>query len=174
MRPMTLLASVVFPSLFLATFQVGCSSDSSSNSPAPTPYDSGTVTVPEAGAGPSSVKIVVVGKGTVSSFTDLAGPDAGPPAVNCTAAGGACTAAQGIVLDANAQEGDPYANPPVGDWVFAGWTTPGGEAGIVIDPTNYLTITSGILGPITATFVPSNPPMPMPAPAPAPSDAGTD
>lgn len=174
MRPMTLLASVVFPSLVLATFLVGCSSDSSSSSPALTPYDSGTVSVPEAGASPTAVKIIVVGKGTVSSFTDLAGPDAGPPAVNCTATGGACTAAQGIVLDANAQEGDPYANPPVQDWVFAGWTTPGGEGGIVIDPTNYLTITSGILGPITATFVTSSPPMPTPAPTPMPMDAGTD
>jgi hypothetical protein len=157
MRPMTLLASVVFPSLVLAAVQVACSSDNSSN-PTPTPFDSGAIAVPEASVGAGPVTIIVKGKGTVVSdeakptATGYAGPDGAAPVVNCTSAGGACTAPQGIVLYALPQAGSTGVTPAVPSWVFSGWSVAGGEGGATIANDTNLTITPGVGSPVTATF----------------------
>ena len=155
MRPMTLLASVVFPSMLLATLQVACSSDNGGNS-TQTPFDSGTIVAPEASVAAGSVTIVVVGKGLVVSDDGVphdggpngfAGPDGGSPAVDCSSSGGACSAPQGTVL---------YAVPAPYN-VFAGWSVGGGEGGAAtIASDNNLTITPGVGGPVTATFVPAS------------------
>ena len=93
MRPMTLLASVFFTSLAMATFQVACSSGNSSSSSL-TPFDSGVPNVPEASAAtPGPVTVTVVGKGyivssdgvpvTTGGVNGFAGVDGGAPVVDC-------------------------------------------------------------------------------------------
>jgi len=148
MRPMTVLASALFPSLLLATLQVGCSSDDNSTT-TQTPFDSGGVTVPEAAANPGTVTITVVGKGYVVSADGVqqdggpngfVGADGGAPTIDCAtgATGANCTAAQGTTL---------YAYPSPAN-VFLGWSV----AGNVISTDTNIVITSGVGSPLTATF----------------------
>jgi len=176
MRPMTLLASVVYPSLVLATLQVACSSDSTSPATL-TPFDSGTFPVPAPAVPAGAVTLTVVGKGgtVVSSdgFPSDGGPngyrgvDGGSPEVDCVApAQGACTATQGTVL---------YANPTTG-YVFSGWAVQGAEGGAIISTDNNLTVSPGI-GNLTATFVAASngadaAPPPPPPPVPDAGGAG--
>ena len=105
MRPMTLLASALFPSLILAVLQTGCSSDDNSNTTVTyPPFDSGTVVVPAAPAKAGTVTVTVVGKGAVvssdgrlegSKNNGFVGADGGAPVVDCP---GACTVAQGTTV----------------------------------------------------------------------------
>jgi hypothetical protein len=148
MRPMTVMASVFFTSLVVATVEVGCSSDDSST-PAPTPFDSGTPPVPEASVGAGSVTVTVSGPGYVVSSdgtpsdggpNGFVGPDGGAPTVDCP---GSCTAAQGLYL---------YAVPVQGN-MFAGWSVVGAEGGATISTSSSLQITPAIGTPLTATFV---------------------
>jgi hypothetical protein len=150
MRPMTLLASVLFTSLVVATVEVGCSSDDNSNQ-ALTPFDSGTVTTPEASVGAGPVTIAVVGGGVVVSAdgtpqdggpNGFVGADGGSPIVDCPSS---CTAPQGIVL---------YAVPTQGN-VFYAWSVQGSEGGAVTSTNNSIQVSAGTGTPLTATFVPN-------------------
>jgi hypothetical protein len=142
--------------LVLATFalagalELGCSSDdSASSSPAPGPYDSGQVVVPEAGPAPvSEVTVQTQGQGTV--YSDGANLlDSGKTgAVTCAPGGPAseCTASIEMTL---------YAVPSA-QWVFAGWTTTGLDAGKMLSesPSAAYTITDATPSPLIAVFVP--------------------
>ena len=158
MRPMTVLASALFPSLLLATLQVGCSSDDNSTTTL-TPFDSGGVNVPEASSNAGSVTITVVGKGYVvssdgipveagaSNPSGFIGADGGPT-VDCTQGStSGCTAPQGSTL---------YVYPLQG-YTFAGWSGSESEAGGGFtngDPD--IQILPSTPSPLTATFVVQN------------------
>jgi hypothetical protein len=148
MRPMTVMASVFFASLVVATVEVGCSSDDSST-PATTPYDSGSPPATEASVSAGSVTVAVSGPGFIVSGdgtpsdggpNGFIGPDGGAPMVDCP---GTCTAPQGITL---------YAVPVQGN-MFAGWSVIGAEGGATISTSDSLQITPAIGTPLTATFV---------------------
>jgi hypothetical protein len=166
MRPMTLLASALFPSMLLAAVQIGCSSDDSSNSTVVnTPFDSGAVIVPASPARPGAVTLLVSGKGEVVSSdgklegtqnNGFAGIDGGAPIVDCP---GACSAGQGTILYA-------YATSTGGDNVFLGWSVAGGE---VISTDLSYTVSSWTQSPLTATFGPGGGPVTPPTPV---ADAG--
>jgi hypothetical protein len=162
MRPMTLLASVLFTSLVAATaiVEVGCSSDDNSNT-ANTPFDSGNPITPEASAGPGSVTVAVACPAGVASCgvvvsadgtpqdggpNGFVGADGGSPLVDCAANAGACIAPQGTTLYTYAVQG----------FTLVGWTVPveGGIATISTDTS--LQITAGTGSPLTATFATAN------------------
>jgi hypothetical protein len=156
MRPMTLLASALFPSMLLAAVQIGCSSsDDSSNQVVNTPFDSGTVVVPASPARAGNVTITVSGKGEVVSAdgkldgtknNGFIGVDGGSPLVDCP---GACAATQGTIVYA-------YPTETGGDNVFLGWSVAGGE---VISTDLSYTISSWTQSPLTATFGPGGAPV---------------
>jgi hypothetical protein len=147
MRSVIALGSVLFSStLIVAAAQTGCSS-SSTPPAALTPFDSGTPTVPAAGAAPGSVTVTVVGKGYVVS-ADGVPADGGPNGFMVSPDGGvdcpgACTAGQATVL---------YAIPVPGNQ-FAGWSVMAdGGSSVISTATNYV-ISAGTGSPLTATFV---------------------
>ena len=158
MRPMTLLASVLFTSLVAATaiVEVGCSSDDSSNA-GTKPFDSGSPSTPEAAAGPGNVTVAVLCPAGVTKCgaivsgdgvpqdggpNGFVGPDGGAPLVDCAASGGACTAPQGTTVFAAAAQGFAFVQ-----WFIA---VDGGSATFTTDDT--VTITAATGTPLTAQF----------------------
>jgi hypothetical protein len=147
---MTLLASVLFTSLVVATVEVGCSSDNTAT-PAPGSFDSGTVTVPEAGPTAGSVSIMIVGSGYVVSAdgtpqdggpNGFVGADGGSPVVDCSSSSTSCSAPQGITL---------YEVPIPGS-TFNGWSVQADGGTAIISTDTSIQIGAGTGSPLTATF----------------------
>ena len=142
--------------------QMACSSDDSSSA-ALTPFDSGTVSVPEAGAqAPSSIVVQVQGQGVVAS-SDAQPVDGGLVGkVVCSAEGppSQCAAPQHATL---------YAVPATG-WLLSRWTTTGLAANVDLAAgSGSYAVTDETPSPLIVIFEPPG----FDAGAP-PADAGHD
>jgi hypothetical protein len=139
--------------LLISAAVAACSSDDSSQSSL-APFDSGSVTVPEAGAQPAVfIQVQVQGQGMVES-SDVATVDGGLVGqVICSASTPAadCMARQRTTL---------YALPAEG-WVVSGWSTTGLASGVSIDgATNSYSVTAATPSPLIVTFVPQGSALP--------------
>jgi hypothetical protein len=139
--------------LLLSAAVTACSSDDSSQSSL-TPFDSGSVTVPEAGAQPTEfIQVQVQGQGMVESsdVTTVDGGLVGQVICSATAPAGECMAPQRTTL---------YALPAEG-WVVSGWSTTGLASGISLDgATTSYSVTAATPTPLIVTFVPEGSALP--------------
>lgn len=155
------------PTLLVGALLVGCSSDAPSSG-ALTPFDSGSATIPEAGAGPSPITVQVQGQGAVYSADahDVDGSLEGQLACSPSSTPAQCAAPLRTTLYAIASTG----------WVFSRWTTTGLADGIDLGGgASSYSVGAWSPSPLIAVFVPApkggtTPSAPDAGPAPA--DAG--